>query len=203
MSRAHDVLACDDLPGRLRGLAQSPGDAGSLARLRALQAHAGACARCRLQHGVELARLEGLCALRGRAVHEGALDGLRERVLAGVAAGTRAGMSEAFLDAPRALARWRMVGVAASVLLVAGAGLMAAGVLGVTPAPTGRERDLRDTLLPPLAGPSGVRALPRQAGDDLVQPVLLPGQGVRGFYLPPQRGRGGRLPAAGTAESGD
>lgn len=203
MRTPHVPVRCDELPARLRALEHAAGDGASLAGLQALRAHAAACPACQLAHARALQALEGLCTLRARPVPDGALDGLRERVLAGVAAGASAGMSPAFLDAPVALARWRMVGVAASVLFLAGAGLMAAGVLGVTPAPTGRERDLRDTLLPPLAGPSGVRTGPRASGDDVLQPVLLPGHGVRGYYLQPLRVRGGRLPAAPASESGD
>lgn len=202
-SPASRPVRCDELPARLRALAQGAGDASSLGTLQALRQHAQDCPSCHLQHARALRDLEGLCALRARPVPEGVLDGLRERVLEGVATGSRAGMSPAFLDAPLALARWRMVGVAASVLVLAGAGLVLTGVLGVAPAPAGRERDLRDTLLPPLAGPPGVRTAPRAAGDDLLQPVLLPGQGVRGYYLQPLRVRGGRAPAALANESGD
>lgn len=67
-------------------------------------------------------------ALRMRELPDEALDGLYEDIRAGLTgdgAWLRAGMSEAFLDAPNALVIWRRVAVAACLLLAVGAGYMA------------------------------------------------------------------------------
>lgn len=197
--KAHQPGECEGMASRLAALEHAAGDRASHGALQALRAHLDACPACRDRHAGRVARIEGVCALRARAVPDGALEGLRQRVMAGVASGTHAGMSEAFLDAPQALARWRAVAVAASLLLVTGAGLLASGALDR--ASTRPERDLRDTLLPPLARPWTPSAAPQRPGDDLLQPVLMPGQGVRGFYLQPARP--GRAPALAPAESGD
>ena len=64
-------------------------------------------------------------ALQMRTLPDHALDGLYEDIrstLRGETAWLRAGMSEAFLDAPASLVLWRRVAVAACLLLAVGAG---------------------------------------------------------------------------------
>jgi len=123
-----------------------------------------------------VATLESTCALRSRQVPAGLLDDLRTRVLTQVRSHPGGGMSPAFLDAPASLARWRGLATAASVLLVAGVALVASGRRALAPERPETDRVLRDALLPRL----DARNL--EAGDDTLQPVLLPGRGVRDFW---------------------
>ncbi len=185
--------SCAELPARLRALERGAGDAASAAAVHELRRHLGACAPCRQAHGARLAALEGLCALRSRQVPGGLLEDLKSRVLTQVRTptagrltaghGDAGGMSAAFLDAPASLARWRGVALAASVLLAVGAGLLASGRLSLMPARGTQDQDLRDALLPRLEA----RREPERGGasrsDDVLQPVMLPGRGMGGYFV--------------------
>ena len=98
-------------------------------------------------------------ALQERAAPAGDLAGLVDDVQAAVAGSPwqRAGMSGAFLDAPRSLARWRGAAVAACVLLAVGVGVLGRANVSFEEGPTPRPlSDPRDELLqrfdaPPMA----------------------------------------------------
>jgi len=179
---------------RLRALEGAVGDRTSAEGADVLRRHVQACAPCQRTFGARVAALASTCALRSRQVPAGLLDDLRTRVLTQVRSHPGGGMSPAFLDAPASLARWRGVAMAASVLLVAGVALVASGRLALAPERPETDRVLRDALLPRL----DARNL--QEGDDILQPVLLPGRGVQGFYpahlTGPKRQSGGSLNGA-------
>lgn len=150
--------SCAGFAALLSEVERTSGGASPEAALTALGRHATACFPCRTRHRARLGVVEGFCALRARAVPDGLLDDFSDCVLArtrGVAPGTlgAAGMSPAFLDAPRSLATWRWTAVAASLLLTVGGGLWASGRLAWrgAEAPPAAERDgaleLRDALL--------------------------------------------------------
>lgn len=150
MTPAPSPLPCTEVAPALARLTRAAGEAPAGETLRALRAHLGACAPCRTAHAARLQALEGLCALRDRRLPAGLLDDLGARVLAEARQGARSGMSVAFLDAPRSLARWRRMAVAASVLVAAGAGLLASGRLAWRDPAAGRGPvgpDLREVLL--------------------------------------------------------
>jgi hypothetical protein len=191
---------CGTVAERLTALERACGDPASAGHAQGLERHLAGCPPCTQRHGARLARLEGLCALRSRDVPAGMLDDLRARVLAGVREGGSGGMSAAFLDAPASLARWRRMAVAAGLLLAVGAGLVVSGRLELR-APAGtHDLDLRDALLPQLA-----TGLKLDHDEDTLQPVLMPGQGVSGFYGPLEAplpvGAGRRAPPP--AETGE
>jgi hypothetical protein len=145
-----------------------------------LRAHLGTCRPCAARLGARWRAVEGVFALRTRALPDGLLDDMRSRVLAGLHAHPAVGMSPAFLDAPVSLARWRAFATAAGVLLAVGVGLVATGRLGFRSPEGPQDQDLRDALLPPF---TATRAAGE--GDDLAQPFLMPGRGVRNYYRRP------------------
>jgi|GEM_PF-6747692 len=180
-------LACADIPARLRALERAAGDGASAAGAQEMRRHLQACAPCQHTHGARLTTLEGLCALRSRQVPGKLLEDLRSRVLTQVrrpaADGVHAGgMSATFLDAPVSLARWRRVALAASVLLAVGVGLVVSGRLSLAPERGVQDRELRDALLPRLDARQGFAAGAGNS-DDVLQPVLLPGRGMRGYFV--------------------
>lgn len=138
------------------------------ARLRQAHPEDASAARHRAEARAELERAVAACeslpaglarrveaararlALHDRAVPPGALDGLYAAVRAGADADPwgRAGMSGAFLDAPRALARWRTAALAACVLLAVGAVVLGrADVPGDAPTDERPLQDPREGLL--------------------------------------------------------
>jgi hypothetical protein len=196
--------SCAELPARLRVLERSAGDAASAAMAQELRRHLTGCTPCREAHAARLATLEGLCALRSREVPGGLLEDLKSRVLSQMRAPSTSqpgsartdaarldagGMSAAFLDAPASLARWRGMALAASVLLAVGGGLLASGRLALVPESGAQDRELRDALLARLDARYGrTDGDPRLDGsgrrdDDALQPVMLPGHGMRGYYV--------------------
>ncbi len=132
-------------------------------------------------------------ALGVRDVPAGTLDGLYDEVCAETDAASpwaRSRMSDAFLDAPRDLVRWRSTALAACALLALGAGLFAGGGLGFEEDEPGRalERmDMRNALLPRLDAPTP-RTQPRLRGRSNGTFVSTPGEDDRarerrGFYV--------------------
>lgn len=106
-------------------------------------------------------------ALQERELPAGVLEDLYDQVRAGVtgeSAWRRAGMSEAFLDAPRNLVMWRRAAVAACLLLAVGAGWT---LRGEEPDTAGVRADMlrlvdpRDGLLERLDRPVAVPAVAR------------------------------------------
>lgn len=97
--------------------------------------------------------VRGRYALHARRMPEGRLDGLYEAVRAeasGERGWMRAGMSGAFLDAPRNLVIWRRTAMAACLLLAVGAGMMLTEQRGFEAPGAGGMRagfDPRDELL--------------------------------------------------------
>lgn len=188
MPPAPGSLSCEDFVGALARLESATDAPGTLERI---QRHAGACARCRLRHGARLARAEGLSALRTRAVPDGLLDGLSDRVLARARnAEAGGGMSRAFLDAPHSLARWRTAASAAGLLVALTGGLLASGRLGWRgdERPTPRDDGwvvLRDVALEPW---DAVRS--DDTTTERVQPVVLGGRRATSAYWADAADRG-------------
>lgn len=122
------------------------------AELEACVAHSPADATRRRRR---LRAVRAHLALHARDIPAGALAGLYEDVRAATDHASpweRARMSDAFLDAPRQLARWRGTALAACAVLALGAGLFVGGRLGFDDSgPQGLERnDPRNALLPRL-----------------------------------------------------
>jgi hypothetical protein len=179
-----------------------PGSAGPDPRLPALAAELEAAAARVPTEATRYARrlraVRARLALCVREVPAGALDGLYEDVCAAtddVSPWARSRMSDAFLDAPQHLVRWRSTALAACALLALGAGLFAGGRLGFDDEDAGRslERvDRRNDLLPRLdtAGflpPAKRRA--RSPGTLISDPgANNPGSNARGLT----RSRSGR-----------
>ncbi len=155
-------------PPRLRALAQE------LARCVAEDPAAAA------RLGTRLADVQTRLALQARDVPTGALAGLYEEVRAtpqDASPWARSRMSEAFLDAPRHLVRWRRTALAACALLAVGTGLLAGGRLGFdVPSGARRGADPRDGILERLAegGALGGRHSRRSPTGTLVS---MPGAG--------------------------
>ena len=143
-------------------------------------------------------QLRARFVLQARAEPSGALDGLYEEVRAAAAADPwgRAGMSGAFLDAPRSLVRWRGVALAACVLLAVGAiALSRAEVRFDEPAGPRPLQDPRDELLVRYEEDGEAEAAPAAAG-------AVPGRAAL-MRLAPSRAEleraGGR---SGTSQAG-
>ncbi len=100
-----------------------------------------------------IADVRARMALHIRDVPENALEGLYDDIRAATDSDnpwSRSRMSEAFLDAPDSLARWRFAAMAACALLALGAGLFAGGRLdfdGRGDADALAREDLRDRTL--------------------------------------------------------
>jgi len=147
-------------PARLREVAQE------LERLTMEDPVAAARAGARLDD------VRTRLALHTRDVPDAALVGLYEDVRAATSETdpwARSRMSEAFLDAPRHLVRWRRTAMAACAVLAVGAGLFAGGRLGFESGDAGGVggADPRDGILERLhiAGPfAGQRSRGPAAG---------------------------------------
>lgn len=134
-----------------------PEAAGLDARLPVLAAELEAAVardpRDAQRHARRLRAVRARLALSARDMPAGALDGLYEDVCAATddsSPWARSRMSDAFLDAPQHLVRWRSTALAACALLAVGAGLFAGGRLGFDDEGTGTalERiDHRDEIL--------------------------------------------------------
>jgi len=149
------------------------------------------------RHARRLDRVRALAALQMREVPDSTLAGLYEDVRAGVAGANawhRAGMSGAFLDAPRSLVMWRRAAVAACLLLAVGAGFsLGGGTLGTPGTPyegqVMRRVDPRDALLErlgtrapsaqPAAYPGAVRGGLRAVGSTPRGRLYVFGRGAR------------------------
>jgi hypothetical protein len=180
----HEELGCREFESRLLEAERRPFSAGTVGpALECLCAHVRACSACRARHGSRLAGVECFSALRARAVPDGLLDGMGEKVLARARhGGSGGGMSAAFLDAPQSLARWRHLALAASLLVAVGGGMFLTGRVGwreaAQPAPRGDGTiALREGVL---------EAWDVQRTDDpvteRVQTVSLPSRGVPGYW---------------------
>ncbi len=157
------------------------------------------------------ARLDTLLArhaLHARAVPGRVLEGLFEAVQAGAGADRwgRAGMSGAFLDAPRSLGRWRALAAAACVLLFAGGGLLSQARVSFDEPPGVQPlQDPRDELLPRLDAPAVSAASARRALEPVGDAVPVghaparrdgrgaPRRGVVSFHILGSGGVAGRI----------
>jgi hypothetical protein len=157
--------------------------------------HLARCAPCADRHGRRLASVVGLVSLHERSIPDGLLDDLYATVRARAPfAPPGGGMSEAFLDGPRALALWRGSAVAAALLLAVGAAWTAAnglpGGAGPRPVPV---TDVRNHLLPDFDQSQREAAL-----DDRFSTVSWPRHRTgQSFWvrIPPAAPRGAEAPA--------
>jgi len=133
-----------------------PADADTDALRQELDAAAARDPEGAARLGVRLRAARAGLALQARAIPDDALEGLYDQVRAATGEASpwaRARMSEAFLDAPLNLQRWRGAALAACAVLAVGAGLFAGGRLGFDDGAGARalERvDPRNRLLPRL-----------------------------------------------------
>ena len=196
-----------DVDGREGGTQTAQDLAGLLAELDAAAADRPDDAT---RHARRLDRVRALAALQMREVPGSTLEGLYEDIRAevtGANAWHRAGMSGAFLDAPRSLVLWRRAALAACLLLAVGAGFsLGGGTLGSPGVDYGGQTmllvDPRDALLERLdaRGPAAPPA---------AQPAGYPGAargGMRTVGSAPRRGlyvfgRGARRASAAEADA--
>ncbi len=173
-----------------------PAERAQLARVaEELETAAAAAPDLAQRHERRLAAVRGRLAIHTRDIPSGALDGLYDDVRAATAEASpwaRSRMSDAFLDAPRQLARWRSTALAACALLAVGAGLFAGGRLGIEGPDAGRSlerEDPRDDILPRFSASRLIRPAARGRGgigtlvsDPSPEMRAAPAPGVVVFY---------------------
>lgn len=159
LAHAERLLAASASARQARPDAETDVAALDAARL-AVERAAAACETLTPALARRVQRVQASVQLQGRRPPARDLDGLFEAVRDGVAGDpwARAGMSQAFLDAPRVLARWRGAAMAACVLLAVGAFALGR-TQGAGDDDTGRPlHDPRDELLERVDAPSTAAA---------------------------------------------
>ena len=157
--------------------------------LDALRARAQEAAPLPPPLAARIAALERQAALQARPVPTGVLDDLVETVRAQVAEEAddparywrRAGLSHSFLDAPRHLAVWRRMAVAALVLVGVGAGALLNGTLRFSADAPGSTRpaDPYAGLLEPYEAGRTARPRTSRFVRSISSPVRMVSDGVR------------------------
>ena len=161
------------------------------------------------RYAKRIADVRARMALHIRDVPDEALEGLYDDIRAATDSDnpwSRSRMSEAFLDAPDSLARWRFAAMAACAVLALGAGLFAGGGLGFD----GRgdtdalaREDLRDRTLErfDVAGNLRLPTLPTRSPATFVS--TQPGTRGESFLSSPAKRSGLWLFPVGARQPGD